>query len=130
MKEFSEKFDFNDLSNMTWSSIVTSLVQEIQKDESVKGRHEYMTPKYLIEIQPKKDQFDGIFNYLQTHGNIKDEIDITYSSRGGGDPFNLFQYEDKDNYFETLLAARHYRKSSFHLLLKILVNQHLQIANH
>lgn len=37
MKEFAEKFDFNDLSNMTWSSIVARLVQDIQKDESVKS---------------------------------------------------------------------------------------------
>lgn len=101
MKGFIEKFDFNDLDSRTWSSIAVRLGQEIVKDESVEGRHEYLSPRFLVEILPKNDEFDGIFNYLQTHGNIKDELSITYSSSYGEDPFVLLQYENKDNFFRT-----------------------------
>lgn len=101
MKKFVEKFDFNDLDIRTWSSITNRLVQEIKKDESFKSRHEYLSPPFLIKIEPKNNEFDGIFNYLQTHGNIKNELAITYSSSVGNDSFGLLQYEDKNNFFET-----------------------------
>ena len=55
--------------------------------------------KILVEIKPKNNEFDGIFKYLQTNSNIKDEINITYSS-GNDNPFYLLQY-DNNYYFNT-----------------------------
>ena len=101
MKGFIEKFDFSDMDSILWSSIATRLEQEIKTNEPVKGRHEYLSPRFPVEIQPKKDEIDGIFNYFQTNGNIQDELDITYSESTGYDPFNLLQYDDKENWFNT-----------------------------
>ena len=101
MKDFIDKFDIWYLSKGTWSSICNRLCEEVKRSETATGRRECQSRRFLIEIEPKNDEFDGIFNYLQTHGNIKDELDITYSSICDGDPFDLLQYEDKGNCFQT-----------------------------
>ncbi|KAK8871770.1 hypothetical protein M9Y10_007511 [Tritrichomonas musculus] len=100
MRDFIEIFDFNDMTCATWKSIVYRLEEPIKKGTK-RTRHECLKDRCLIDIENKDDEFDGIFNYLQKNGNIKDEVDITYSSFGGGDPFNLLQYGDNQNFLET-----------------------------
>ena len=100
MKSFTEIFDFNDMTNSTWKSIVYRLEEPI-KTTTKMSKREYMKSRCLVEIENKTNEFDGILNYLQTNGNIKDEINITYSSMNNGDPFCLLQYDNKQNYFIT-----------------------------
>lgn len=99
MKKFIEIFDMNDLTRSSWSSLANRLQQTIIKDEN--GKHHEYIKKCFIEIETKENQFDGILNYLQTHSNIKEEINITASSVNDGDPFNLLQYDNKGNRYQT-----------------------------
>ncbi|KAK8838021.1 E3 ubiquitin-protein ligase HTD1 [Tritrichomonas musculus] len=101
MKKFTEIFDFSDMNNSTWKSIVYRLEEPVKAGKN-RSRHEYLNKQqYLIEIENKENEFDGIFNYLQNNGNIRDEVNITCSSINVGDPFNLLQYNNKQNYFQT-----------------------------
>ena len=85
MNEFVEIFDMNDLTKSVWSSIVSRLEQRIYNENS-KHKHKHKITKkqnkekVFLEIENKENEFDGILNYLQTHSNIKDEINITASS--------------------------------------------------
>ena len=103
MKEFIKIFDVNDLSPSIWSSLIYRLQLPILIKEKtiITRKHEYRKKKFLVEIESKENEFDGILNYLQKNFNIKDEIGITYSSKCGGDPFNLLQYNNTSNYFAT-----------------------------
>ena len=101
MKDFIKIFDVNDLSTSIWSSLMYRLQLPILNKENTRTRkHEYRKKKCFVEFESKGNEFDGILNYLQKNFNIKDEINITYSSLCGGDPFNLLQY-NQSNYFET-----------------------------
>lgn len=95
IKEFIQIFDINDMTKPIWSSISSRIEQSTVKNDSRSFKHEYK----CIEIENKFNEFDGILNFLQTHYNIKDEVNITYSTCRNGDPFNLLQYENKENYF-------------------------------
>lgn len=99
MKEFIQIFDMNDMTKPTWSSLSFRLGHEILKDDFNIQNSKHKNSNKVIEIENKFNEFDGILNYLQTHYDIKDEIDITYSTCRNGDPFNLLQYDNKENYF-------------------------------
>ena len=102
MKEFASIFDFNYLTKSTWNSILSRLEKEIiNKIENVKRYKKSNELKVFVEIELKENQFDGLINHLQMNNNIKNEVRITCSSTTGYDPFNLFQYDDKKNWFET-----------------------------
>ena len=108
IKEFYELFDFNDLTAPVWESIFCRLEKEIRTNEKENSerKHEQVKrpPTFLTKIENKEKEFDGILNYLRTHGNIKNEINITYSSNNGNkDPFEIVKYEDSStsSYFVT-----------------------------
>lgn len=100
MNKFTEIFDFNDMTKPTWKTIVRRLNEPIKACFS-STKHERTKKRLHIEIGNKNNEFDGILNYLQNNGNIRDEVGITYSSIHRGDPFNLLQYDNKENYFQT-----------------------------
>ena len=100
MNKFTEIFDFNDMTKPTWETIVRRLNEPIKACFS-STKHERTKKRLHIEIGNKNNEFDGILNYLQNNGNIRDEVGITYSSIHDGDPFNLLQYDNKENYFQT-----------------------------
>lgn len=85
------------------------LDQSTTKVNEVKSLLQQISPKINFDhnimnfnaFQPKSDVFDGIFSFLQTYSNIKNEINITASSSLGGDLYNLLQYENKENCFYT-----------------------------
>lgn len=86
MEEFLSIFDDNDLTRGSWKSISKRLICE--KQTNMKERY--------------KSEFGGIFNFLKKNSNIKDEVNITYSSNAyNKDPFNLFEYEDESKSFST-----------------------------
>ena len=100
MNKFTEIFDFNDMTKSTWETIVRRLNEPIKACFS-STKHERTKKRLHIEIGNKNNEFDGILNYLQNNGNIRDEVGITYSSINDGDPFNLLQYDNKENRFCT-----------------------------
>ena len=100
MNKFTEIFDFNDMTKSTWETIVRRLNEPIKACFS-STKHERTKKRLHIEIGNKNNEFDGILNYLQNNGNIRDEVNITCSSINVGDPFNLLQYNNKQNYFQT-----------------------------
>ena len=55
-------------------------------------------------MEINQQEFEGIINHLKRTSNIKEEINITYSSdsnNGRNSPFNLIEYDDKSKYFIT-----------------------------
>lgn len=102
IKEFVNVFDFNDMTSSVWNSIVHRLQQEvkIKKEKGNEKKHE--SSKKEQTFLAKNNEFDGVLNYLQTHGNIRNEIEITVSSNcDNTDPFNLVDYKDLNNYIYT-----------------------------
>ena len=100
--KFIELFDHNDMTTSTWRSISNRLIRPIKFNQKSENHKRKYKSKSFLEISTKENSFDGILNYLQTHCNIKDEINITYSSNfGGGDVYDLLQYENKHNLFWT-----------------------------
>ena len=104
MKEFIAIFDDNDLTRGSWKSISKRLMHEIQLNEETNDTNQrYTKPKKTFnEFSYSNKEFEGIINLLCKNSNIKDEINITFSSNSyRTDPFGLFNYENKTQYFST-----------------------------
>lgn len=116
ISEFLRIFDINDITNETWESISTRLLQDIIKNEKTCDKRkcyfnkEQQKPKSTKSTKNKEIQFDnnnslnGILNFLkkQSNNNIEDAIKITASSVGYGPLTNLLQYEDPTKYFYSI----------------------------
>lgn len=100
MKRFIEIFDINDLNTQTWLNLCNRLQRQILNTEREEKRKYRQKSKLndFIEIPNKPNEFDGILNYLHNH---QSKINITASSRHGGDLYNLIQYNNKTSYFAT-----------------------------
>ena len=55
--------------------------------------------KLALDIQCSS-QYHGIFNYLQTHSNIKNEVKITYSSNSANNVYCILEI-DKIGFFQS-----------------------------
>ena len=56
----------------------------------------------ISEILAEKLKRSCIINYFSKESDIKDEIDVSYSSKGGwDDPFSIFEYESDNHSFFT-----------------------------
>ena len=91
MKEFLEIFEYNDITREIWNCFSNRLSQEIIKPKSKEHKNRYKnqekksekvsTNKPPIEIYYSNQKFDGIINYLRKQSSIKNEINISYSSK-------------------------------------------------
>ena len=103
LETFIENFDIEYLTIGTWKSISVRLVTEIKNDDK-NGGERYKHRKRSTTISHTKQEFEGIISHLKRTSNIKEEINITYSSdssNGSNSPFNLIEYDDKSKYFVT-----------------------------
>ena len=78
--------------------------KERYKIESVELNDKRSKPLHGQEISYSYKEFEGIINFLKKNSNIKDEINITYSSdnnSGKNDIFNLVDYEHPSKHFCT-----------------------------
>lgn len=115
MKKFVEVVKFEDITGGIWESISSRLVEEVtNKEEQIKLHEARYKSKFKAQEQPKQSVFkeiqysnkgfEGIINYFKRNSDIKNEIDITYSSDNCGGlnkPFDLIEYENGSKHFTT-----------------------------
>lgn len=104
IKNFVDIFQCGDMNHSIWDTICKRLEQEVKDDGENQRRHKRAHKKLVVEVAEKEKQLDGIMNYLKTHGNIKDEVNITFSSNHNNkDPFELLKYDDSStsSFFQT-----------------------------
>ena len=117
MKIFVENISIDDITNDIWKSLSNRLCEEINWKETknqnnIKSKERYINKE---NQQPKKktntfktilyekenSNFTGLINFLKNKNNIKDEIDITCSSIGSGDPWSIILYNEEKSHFFT-----------------------------
>ena len=104
MKEFIKILDFDDISKEIWESVCYRLTCEIKNEElsdMIATRYTKPKQKTRIQIFYSNQEFGGVINYLQNESNIKEEVNITYSSAQSLDAWNLFLFNDKTKHFYT-----------------------------
>lgn len=100
IEEFISIFDINDITREIWSSISIRLKQKLNNyDENSHNLNRYI--KRGLDLSFKGQEFKGIFNHFQKQSNIESEVNLTASSKGGGDLKNLIQLDNLNNYFYT-----------------------------
>ncbi|KAK8838963.1 hypothetical protein M9Y10_032423 [Tritrichomonas musculus] len=107
IEKFIAIFDIDHITIEMWQEISRRLILKVdgnENDDKNGKRYRRNKPKAKGQSIPYKEQFNGIFRYLQTHSNIDDEVNITFSSKGCGDVKNLLQFDDLNNYFHTQSA--------------------------
>lgn len=125
--KFIELYDFNDMTNLTWSQICERLKEDIQKNPIDQNRYNKdkkssKVSQNVTKVNGKQFTFatsnQGIINYLtqQSNGNIENEISVTSTSvngdisyakpinvvLGNDDSFKYFSSEDMQNSSLTL----------------------------
>lgn len=103
INEFVSIFNICDMTHEIWDNLQKRFKQEIKANKNLfssriknkKAQQQQQEEvKKGIEFKYNGKEFDGIFNYLRNNSNIREEVNITKSSDGGGgDFFNLFAYE-------------------------------------
>lgn len=72
--------------------------------QSIGNNDRYTEPKLSLLYEQNKE-FQGIINYIQTHGNINNDINITssqlFSNEQSDSPRHAIMYNDNSKYFET-----------------------------
>lgn len=111
MREFTGLIDLADINRETWDSLSERLSFEIKKsnnnDQNLNNDRPFRLTKFRDRKIPPKSilfenrEFDGVFNYLRKNSNLDDEVNISYSSFGGGDPKNLLIFDDQNLSFFT-----------------------------
>lgn len=103
LNEFISIFDYNDLTKEMWDDFISCFKNQIQNSNDKKEcKHKYKKQKPKgIEFQAKNNEFNGIFKYLKTQSNIKNEIQISASSICSGQINDLLDFDDKSSFFET-----------------------------
>ncbi|KAK8836790.1 hypothetical protein M9Y10_037312 [Tritrichomonas musculus] len=96
VEEFISVFDSSQMTIGTWNSISKRLVEEIQKKKEDKNER-YC--KNYTKIPFLNESLNGIFSYLRSNSNIKEEVEVTYSSKSGGDDDQLLDISNQKNYF-------------------------------
>ena len=108
MKEFIEKFDFNDMTSTTWQRLTNRLQQEIKNvtDELKSSEGQYKkASKVLASFKYTNKEFSGIINFLREKSSkkIENEISITSTSyQGNSGPLNVTIHEDQRKYFNLI----------------------------
>lgn len=88
MNKFIDIFDINDLTNETWKSISIRLKSEIKNTKKSEKTNRYKQEGINLSHEQKginlsyeqDKEFNGIFKYLLSDGNIDEKLNITSSS--------------------------------------------------
>lgn len=103
IKDFLNIFDCNHINQEIWEKISIRLQQEIST-QSVGNNGRYTEPKLSLLYEQNKE-FQGIINYIQTHGNINNGIVITssqlFSNEQSDSPRHAIMYNDNSKYFRS-----------------------------
>lgn len=100
MKEFISIINFDDITNKTWISLSQRFLIETEIDQS-KRKYKYKI-KILKEVPFLNNKnLKGIFGYFRENSNFDDEVQISFSSKGSGDPKLLTDIECTKDYFCT-----------------------------
>lgn len=118
MKKFLEIFSYEDITINIWYSISKRLSQEIkinendqQSNQNNKHKHKYKNKNKNQQNQQQQrnpiktfsyssSPFEGIINYFNNQSNLKNEIDLSYSSKNG-ELWGIFIYDGKRRQFYT-----------------------------
>ena len=99
MKEFISIINFDDLTHRTWISLSQRLLIETEIDESKRNyRNKF---KIFYDVPFLNNNLRGIFSYFREKSNFDEEVQISISSKGSGDPKLLADIECTDDYFCT-----------------------------
>ncbi|KAK8836961.1 hypothetical protein M9Y10_036997 [Tritrichomonas musculus] len=116
MEEFAVRVRYEDITKEVCDSLCSRLACEVI-GQTKEGGSEECPVRYKKLVQEERkatktilyenQEFDGIINYLNNKNNIKDEIDISYSSIRGGDGWRLFDYEDGNFVCTHMMKKKH-----------------------
>lgn len=103
MKKFVNHIIPEKLTREAWTSLSERLSQDIVKPKKTANQKQTRYNKAII-IEYKDKKYEGIINYFNKKSNIKDEIDISFSSKHNDckiDHWRILESEEKEGCFYT-----------------------------
>lgn len=102
MKKFFNHIMPDELTREAWTSLSERLSQEIVKPKKTANQEQTRYKKAVL-IEYKNEPFEGIINHFNKNSNIKEEIDISFSSRESEkvDQWRIIRSEEKEACFYT-----------------------------